>query len=125
MTDLPPTAPPDPPKAPAPFWWPSARDLTIGVIFVLFSCAYWSAWQAGDHDALTGFNGAILTAFATAYGYHLGSSKGAAENRDVLNKIAATPSVSAPLATSQTVNVTRPADDDPDDLAIPKLEPKP
>src|SRR5690348_748177 len=99
------------PKLCLPKWKVTSRDVVVVAIFILFGCAYYSAYQRNDHDALTNFNGAILTAFASAWGYHLGSSKGAQENRDTLNAIATQPSVTAPQATTQTINVAAPEPD--------------
>lgn len=50
------------------------------VVIGLFAFAYWNDPR---DDTL---KGALIGAFAGAWGYYLGSSKGAADNREQLNK---------------------------------------
>ncbi len=57
------------------------RDAVVTAIIAAFIVAY---FREATPDQM--MKGALLTAFAAAWGFHLGSSKGAAENRDALNK---------------------------------------
>lgn len=62
--------------------WPDTKACIAGALILLFALAY-----AHDPDDDT-LKGALIGAFAAAWGYYLGSSKGASENRDTLNAIA-------------------------------------
>jgi len=59
----------------------TARELVAFLIIAGFFTAYF----IDPSDQI--FKGAIVAAFASACGYYLGSSKGAQENRDALNKL--------------------------------------
>lgn len=57
------------------------RPIVSLIIILMFGGAFLS----NPRDET--LRGALVTAFATAVGYYLGSSKGAAENRETLNKL--------------------------------------
>jgi hypothetical protein len=59
---------------------PDTRATIALIIILAFFAAYF-------HDPSQVMQGALIAAFAGAWGYYLGSSKGAAENRDQLNRV--------------------------------------
>lgn len=61
---------------------PDTRAVVALTIIAGFLAAYFS----DPHDDT--MKGALIAAFAGAWGYYLGSSKGAAENRETLNRVA-------------------------------------
>ena len=63
-----------PARAPAPWWLPDTKAVIALSIIGLFAWAYISH----PTDIM---GGALIAAFAGAWGYYLGSSKGAAEVR--------------------------------------------
>jgi hypothetical protein len=60
--------------------WPDTRAVIALVIITGFFVAY---AQDPSDDTM---KGALIAAFAGAWGYFLGSSKGAHENREALNR---------------------------------------
>lgn len=60
--------------------WPDIKSMIATLIIVAFFVAYFR----NPDDTM---KGALLAAFAASWGYYLGSSKGAAENRVALNKV--------------------------------------
>lgn len=75
------TTPPNPPPKPWFAWFipPPAQAVSF-VVIALFGAAY---AQNPNNEMLMG---ALIGAFGTAVQYFLGSSKGAQDNRDQLNK---------------------------------------
>lgn len=57
---------------------------TRAAIALLLITAFLVAYFLRPTDVMSG---ALLAAFAAAWGYYLGSSKGASENRDALNRM--------------------------------------
>lgn len=69
---------------------PLSPQLIVTLALIgLFSFAYFK----NTDDEM--FKGALIAAFAAAYGYWLGSSSGSKQNGDVVRQIAAQPSVTA------------------------------
>jgi hypothetical protein len=60
--------------------WPETKAVVALAIIALFAAAY---LHEPTDDTM---KGALIAAFAGAWGYYLGSSKGASENREALNK---------------------------------------
>lgn len=66
-----------------PPWWAPKPAAVISVLIIgLFTVAYLR--NPSDQTLV----GALIAAFSAAWGYYLGSSKGAAENRETLNHLA-------------------------------------
>lgn len=64
-----------------PKWLPDPKVCIAFAIIFMFAMAY---FQTPTPDDV--MKGALIAAFAGAWGFYLGSSKGAAENRDQINK---------------------------------------
>jgi hypothetical protein len=64
--------------------WPDTRAVVALVIILAFLAAYFL-------DPSDTMKGALIAAFAGAWGFYLGSSKGAQENRETLNRLAQGP----------------------------------
>lgn len=60
---------------------PTTQAMIAGFIILLFGAAY---MKEPTDDTM---KGALIAAFAGAWGYYLGSSKGASENRETLNDL--------------------------------------
>lgn len=79
---------------------PSPQVLVTMALIGLFAAAFFS--NPSDEQ----FRGALIGAFAAAYGYWLGSSSGSKQNGDVVRAIAAQPSV---VATGDKPTINAPA----------------
>lgn len=61
-----------------PFWWPDPQTVIAIMVMMMFGAVYWQ----NPHDE--SLKGAVITAFAAAYGYFIGSSAGAKRANDRL-----------------------------------------
>jgi hypothetical protein len=86
---------------------PSPQVVVTMALIALFAAAFFS--NPSDEQ----FRGALIGAFAAAYGYWLGSSSGSKQNGDVVRRIAEQPTVTA-TGDKPTIIAAeaRPADDE-------------
>lgn len=62
----------------------SARATMRGAIALIIIAGFFVVYFLDPDDAT--MKGALIAAFAGAWGYYLGSSQGAHENREILNR---------------------------------------
>jgi hypothetical protein len=82
-----PAAPPKPPVPTAAPPMTSIRGWVTAAVIGGFFMAYVLNWFQGDTEALNLMNGALIAAFAGAWGYWLGSSSGSDSKTNTISDL--------------------------------------